>query len=528
MFLNQWQVGFYNHLQQYNSAGLLDSLVQFVTIVSAYVFTSGYQTYLHMSLEIEWRRWLTGKYITLWLRNKTYYRLNLINLTINPDQRISEDIRLFITSTLDLSLGLLRHAVMLLVFSAVLWRLSGIITFSVAHRVVAIPGYLCWLALLYSAFGTWFIIKVGKSLVDRNIIQQSNEAEFRACLSRIKDADEGVALYGGEKAEEITLLTYFKKIINNYRSIIKYTKTVTFISTAYSQLSIVFAFLIAAPRYFNHDLQLGQLFEISGAYWYVHSALSYIIDSFNKIALWKAVAIRLDTFRLQMAKIDRPDTCKGNITHASPNQLKLKNLTVLSLNNQVLVDNLSLTLNAQDSLLINGPTGCGKTTLLRTIAGIWPYFSGKIVKPTTKTMMFLPQKSYIPAGSLRNALLYPNRIKNLPDTELNKALARCNLSALTGKLDQSKDWGKTLSLGEQQCLAFVRVMLERPEWLFLDEATANMGKQTEQSLYLLLKETMPNLTIVSVGHKETLRPFHTLNLTVDNSGLWNITALRKP
>lgn len=524
MLLNNWQVGFYNQLQHYDSRGFFDCLRQFITLAGFYVFASGYQAYFRMALEIRWRRWLTDRYIILWLHDQAYYRLNLTNPSVNPDQRISEDIRLFIANTLDLSLGLLRHIVMLLVFSLVLWRLSGIATVSLSGLVLAVPGYLFWLALLYSALGTWFIIHFGRPLIARNILQQSNEADFRSCLTRIKDDDECIALQGGEKSERLNLAVFFQRITENYRCIARHTRTITFISAAYSQLSLVFAFLIAAPRYFNHELQLGQLFEISGAYWYVHSALSYIIDSFSKVALWKAVASRLDSFSRQMADAAGRGNSRKAITFTRSHQLKLKNLTVLSPAGHILLNNLSLELNARDRLLISGPTGCGKTVLLRTIAGIWPYFTGAISKPADGRIVFLPQKPYVPSGPLREALLYPGG-QSLPDKRLAETLKRCNLPGLAGKLEQSGDWEKCLSLGERQCLAFARAILQRPGWLFLDEATSSVDRQTEHSLYRLLEETVPAPAIVSVGHRETLRPFHTLQLNLEDSGDWDMVPL---
>lgn len=410
----------------------------------------------------------------------------------HSDQHISEDIRLFLTNTIDLAIGLLRHIVMLLVFSIILWQLSGIITVSILNYIINIPGYLFWLALLYSVLGTVYMIKVGKPLIALNFKQQSNEAEFRSCLKRIKEHDECVALYAGEKIERQNLIQSFQKIMYNYFHLIKATRLLTFISSAYSQLSMVFAFLIASPRYFSNDLQLGQLFEISGAYWYVHSALSYLIDSFEKIALWKAVASRLDNFSLHMSETSNlGNTNKDAISFTKANHIKLKKLTVFSPTGQSLLNNLSIDLSHYDKLLITGPIGSGKTTLLRTIAGIWPYFSGTIIKPKAKSIMFMPQKTYVPPGSLRNALLYPNFKNSLSDKYLNEILKLSNLSMLTGKLDQVEEWDKILSLGEQQCLAFSRAILQRPEWLFLDEATSNMDKITEQSLYLLLEEILP-------------------------------------
>ncbi len=520
MLLNKWQVGFYNQLQSYNFPAFLNSLAQFIAIAGVYVFVSGYQSYFHLSLEMRWRHWLTNQYITMWLNNHGYYRLNLTNTTINPDQRISEDVRIFIDFTLDLAIGLLRHTVTLLVFSVVLWQLSGTITFTLSDHDITIPGYLLWLALLYSIVGTSFVVRAGRPLVARNVAQQSNEAEFRSRLARINSSGECIALYGGEKTEQLHLTACFHTIINNYRQIIKHTRSITFLSTARTQLSIVFAFLIAAPRYFNQELQLGQLFEISGAYWYVHSALSYIIDSFKKIALWRAVSNRLNSFSFQLSKAGQLHDTRGVITFTRQHHIKLKNLTLLSSANQVLISNLSLELKPKDRLLLSGPNGSGKSTLLRTIAGLWPYFSGTIIKPADKAVMFLPQKFYAPPGSLRDVLSYPYGQTLLPDKHLHEILEHCHLSRLVGKLDTVADWEKKLSGGEQQCLAFARAILRRPDWLFLDEATSNMDERTEHSLYRLLAEALPDLTLVSICHRESLRFYHTLNLHLDGDGAW--------
>ncbi|MDF2929158.1 MAG: transporter protein [Anaerospora sp.] len=520
MLLNKWQAGFYNHLMDYNFNGFLDSLLQFIGFSAVLVFISAYQSYYRMLLEMRWRHWLTEKYVAMWLHKQTYYQLNLTRLPINPEQRISEDIKLFITNSLDLSVGLLRHFVTLVVFSMVLWQMSGLITLTAAEYTFTIQGYLLWLALLYSALGTCLTMQVGKSLAFQNVIQQTSEAEFRSALGRITEYDECVAFYGGERTEQLHLTKHFHKIIKNYLSITHCTKKVNLVSFAYSQMSIVFAFLVASPRYFNNEIQLGQLFEISGAYWFVHSALSYIIDSFGKFAFWKAVAHRLQHFSSQMYKARQITTRQGSITNSAANQLRLTNVTVFSLHSHPLVNDLSLTVKQQDRLLISGPSGCGKTTLLRTIAGMWPYFTGTISKPQ-QAIFFLPQKPYIAPTSLRNALLYPHAPSTCSDEYLREILGSCNLSQLSGKLDQYEDWGKNLSLGQQQCLSIARAILNCPDWLFLDEATSNIDAHMERRLYRLLEHYLPKLTIISVGHRDSLIDYHTLNLTLSPSGKWS-------
>lgn len=526
MLLNKWQAGFYNHLLQYNLTGFLDSLLQFIGFSAILVFISAYQSYYRMLLEMRWRHWLTDNYISQWLHKQTYYQLNLQRLPINPEQRISEDIKLFVTNSLDLSVGLLRQSVTLVVFSMILWQMSGIITVTAAEYTLPIPGYLLWLALLYSSLGTCLTMRIGKSLAFQNVLQQTSEAEFRSALGRITEYDECVAFYGGEKTEQCHLAKHFHKIVKNFLSISHCTRKVNLVSFAYSQLSIVFAFLAASPRYFNNEIQLGQLFEISGAYWFVHAALSYIIDSFGKFALWKAVAHRLQHFSSQMQSASLTAARRGSITTTAKNQLKLTNVTVFSLNNHLLVNNLAVTLKQQDKLLISGPSGCGKTTLLRTIAGMWPCFSGTIYKPQ-QAIFFLPQKPYIAPTTLRDALLYPHAPATVSDDYLREILDSCYLSLLTTKLDHHEDWGKNLSLGQQQCLSIARALLNKPEWLFLDEATSNLDQHTERRLYRLLEQHLPHLTMISVGHRSTLFDYHTHNLHLCPSGEWSIAPLEK-
>jgi len=523
MQLNNWQVGFYNHLHQHSMSGFNDSLLQFVTIALVLAAASGCQTQFKMLLQIRWRQLITDKYITLWLYNQTYFRMSLNPDTIdNPDQRISEDIHLFVTYSVDLATGLLRQLIALIVFSAVLWQLSVEIKLSFSTYEIMLQGYLVWCALLYSAVGTWISLRVGRPLLLQNNVQQSNEADFRYCLIRLKEYGESVALYKGDRQEKINLSKHFAKIVATYLSIIKTTRALSWISSIYSQLSIVFAFAISSPRYFNNDLQLGQLFEISGAYWYVHSALSYIVDSYGKIAQWKAVIDRLQQFHAQIMSTQQlyVTPLKAATTFSKRKEIVLKDLSIFSPSGQVLLHRLSLALRQGFSLLITGPSGCGKTTLLKTLSGIWPFYSGGITLPSGQKLLFLPQQPYLPTGSLRGAIFYPHIAGESTNINVKELLAECGLNSLLEQLDVVADWSKLLSIGELQRLSLVRAIVQQPDWLFLDEITSSIDVKMEHAMYQILKVRLPHTSLVSIGHRDTLKAYHRLILAMDGLGSW--------
>lgn len=522
MQLNNWQVDFYNHLQQHSRSGFYHSLLQFVMICSVLVASTGWQTHFKMLLQIRWRQWLTDRYISLWLHNQNYYHMNFItNVVDNPDQRIEEDIQLFVTHSLELAVGLLRHLATLVVFSVVLWRLSGELTVSLLGTTIIIPGYLVWSALIYSTMGTLTTIKIGRPLMLQNNIQQSNEANFRYSLVRLKEYAECIALYKGELLEKHCLLKRFSNIVATYLAMSKTTRDITWVSAAYAQLSTVFAFLIASPRFFNDELQLGQLFEISGAYWYVNSALSYIIESFGKIAQWQAVTDRLQQFYTQLLKSQQQKLKTAALSLGNPNVLMTKDLSVYSPSGHALIDKLTIEIAAGDRLLITGPSGCGKSTLLQTLAGIWPYFDGRLSLPSDDDVLFLPQKPYLPIDSLRNAVLYPHKHGKITDTTLKEALTICKLTILLPQLDREADWSKILSLGELQRLSLARAIIHQPKWLFLDETTSCIDTSMEAEVYQVLHEKLPTSSIISIGHRDTLKAHHHIILELNGSGGWH-------
>ena len=509
--LNKWNNGFYDSLQHVDKKAFFAALVTFSWLAFSYIIVVVYKTYINQMLRIRWRRWMTASFLDRWLDKQNHYRMQLAgNRSDNPDQRISEDVEEFINLTLGLSLGLLSSVVTLFSFLTILWNLSGAMTIPLgSFGSVNIPGYMVWFALLYAVAGTWITHKLGRPLVRLNYDQQKFEADFRFALVRFRENGEKIALYKGEAREKENFLSFFTHVFNNYWEIMKRQKTLTWFTSGYYQIATIFPFLVAAPRFFARQIELGGLMQTSSAFGQVQGSFSYIIESYTSVAVWKAAVDRLEGFTANMneATIQAEDPgafrpAPGNFTG-----FNVKNMTVQLPDGKLLLENANLTINKGDTLLITGPSGSGKSTLLRLIAGIWPFARGTLEIPTNATTLFLPQMPYLPLGTLRHALCYPFPSTESDDT-LREILILCHLEHLTNKLDHVKNWAQILSPGEQQRIAFARAMLIKPDFVFLDEATSALDVPLEAYLYQTLKERLPNTTLVSIGHRTALKLWH--------------------
>ncbi len=518
--LNEWNNGFYNALQHYNQKVFFSALGTFTILAAIYIVIAVYELYFQQMLEIRWRRWMTEHYLQNWLQRQNYYRLQLTgNSADNPDQRISEDIKLFVSATLTLSLGILKALVTLFSFTVILWNLSGTLTIPWVHGKLAIPGYMVWMALAYAIVGTWLTAKIGRPLVKLNFDQQRYEADFRFSLVRLRENSESVAFYQGEAQERQNFSGRFKKAFENFYQLMKQQKRLTWFTAGYDQIAIIFPFLVAAPRFFSHQIQLGGLVQTASAFGRVQDSLSYFVDSYASIAEWQAVVERLVGFNRQIEFVsESPDLTTVQFGAAKEPRFDVTGLKVALPGGEVLFEDLQFQLDKGDSLLITGPSGAGKSTLMRTFAGIWPFAQGQISLPQGEKVLFLPQKPYLPLGTLREVLLYPSGTGSIPDATIKEVMSRCRLDELINELDTIENWSHVLSLGEQQRIAFSRALLHRPQWLFLDEATSALDEPLEQLMYKLLQEELPDLTIISVGHRQTLTAFHRRRLHIDNDG----------
>jgi len=513
--LNTWNNDFYNALQQYNWTEFWRQFGIFGIIAFALIVDAVYSLYLRQILHIRWRRWLTQHFLHRWLDDQQYYRMQLDqSVTDNPDQRISDDLDSFATMSLGLSLGLLSSFVTLVSFLSILWVLSGALIVPLGGGArISIPGYMVFAALIYAVAGTLLTRWIGYPLVRLGFNQQRYEADFRFSLVRLRENAENVAFYGGEARELDTFQTRFGRIIDNWWGIIKRRKKLTWLTAGYGQLAIVFPFIVAAPRYFNKVIQLGGLMQIASAFGQVQDSLSFIISSYTEIAQYQAVVQRLSGFGQRMDEITTQRRAVQPIAiERGGVGVEVEALDLNLPDGSPLRHDLALAAGPGNALLITGPSGAGKSTLLRALAGLWPFGRGR-VRVADGDALFLPQRPYLPLGTLADALAYPRAAAGLARENLVEALRAVGLPQLAERLDEEGNWAQRLSIGEQQRLAFARVLLARPRIVFLDEATSALDEAAEMSLYRLLRDASWQPTIVSVGHHGTLRRFH--NTIVD-------------
>jgi putative ATP-binding cassette transporter len=523
VLVNRWNNAFYTALQDKNRTVFLQQLMGLSWLVCLIVFFAVYQLYLSQMLEIRWRRWLTERYLRAWLADGAYYRMQLVaHETDNPDQRIAEDVHLLISHTLTLFIGGLRALVSLVAFVAILWGLSGTLTVPVSGWFsIMLPGYMVWAAILYAIGGTWLTHWIGRPLVRLNYDKQRCEADFRFGLVRFRENTEGVALYRGEADELRGFRERFEALVMNWWDIMRRQKRLTYFTSGYQQAAWIFPSLVAAPRYFSGDLTLGGLVQTIGAFSQVQASLSFFVDSYMVIAEWCSVVERLSGFqgalervRIQAASGSGIRCAEGDATH-----LKVNGVDLYLPDGQPLITNVNLSLQRGDTVLLGGASGTGKSTLFRAIAGIWPFGQGEISGPRGATqVLFLPQKPYLPIGTLRDVVSYPMRSYRMDDRTLRETLAAVGLRHLAGRLNEVGHWALQLSPGEQQRIAFARALVQKPGWLFLDEATSAVDEATEARLYRLVRERLKGTTVFSVGHRATLRAFHSRQLLVRANG----------
>lgn len=520
VLINQAQVGisvrlsffnrdWFNAVQEKDSAKFW-SLLYTVFLVWAviYIASAVLEYVLQSRLIINWRRWLTARYVSDWLDEGSHYRMALVgNPADNPDQRIADDVDMFINRTYNFSISLLASTSSLVSFSIILWTISE--NFTIPGTDISVPGFLFWVALLYSGVGTLITHFIGRRLIGLYFNQQKYEANFRFSLARLREYAEQVALLKGEPIERALLMSRFGDVIANFLSIVSVRKVLMAFTAFYGQISPFIPYIVAAPFYFIGKIQLGVLTQTASAFGRVEGSLSYFIDAYASVADYLSVVKRLTSFDESVAAALAQGHSRSGIERrlGTGADLRVENLT-LGLPDRENIAEVSLTLRPGEHVLITGPSGSGKSTLMRALSGVWPYGQGVITIPEQHTMMLLPQKPYIPQGSLRDAITYPSSGNAFTDDEISAALTSVGLERMIHALGETENWSQRLSGGEQQRLSMTRALLAKPDILFLDEATSAMDEEGEAKIYATLKHGLSNTTLLSIGHRSTLRAMH--------------------
>jgi putative ATP-binding cassette transporter len=522
VLLNQWNNRFYNALQDKNWEVFVREIGFFCILATSNVVLSIYQLYLNQWLQIRWRRWMTSRYLGEWLEDANHYRMQLRgDAADNPDQRITDDVKLFVDQTLNIGVGLLSSIVTLASFVVILWGLSAAAPLHVFGSEFAIPGYLVWGALIYAVFGTALTQWIGSPLVSLDFQQQRFEADFRFNLVRVRENSEQIALLQGESAERQRLSERFGRVVENWYGIMSRTKRLTAFTRSYSQAAVIFPYILVAPAYFADKIQLGGMMQTASAFSSVQTALSFFVSIYRTMAEWRAVVARLDGFEMAIASAAKLATAASSIDVVSStgsDKIDLKQLLVRLPNGTPLVSADNFSIRGNERTLVTGPSGAGKSTMFRAIAGVWPFGSGSIAIPAKAKLMMLPQRPYFPVGSLKAAIVYPAEASAFSSDQVRDVLVSVGLPQLASRLEEEGHWNRMLSLGEQQRLGLARALLHAPQYLFLDEATASLDEASEAALYRLLQEKLPATTIVSIGHRSTLEAFHQRKVVLTRDG----------
>ncbi|MEO8488887.1 ABC transporter ATP-binding protein/permease [Pseudomonas sp.] len=517
VWINHWYKDFYNALEKKDTEAFWRLIGYFCGIATVAILGAVYRLYLTQMLTIRWRAWLTEKHFTRWLGNKNYYQLEQGGYTDNPDQRISEDLNNFTSTTLSLGLGLLRNVVSLVSFSVILWGVSG----SIEVFGITIPGYMFWCALLYAAVGSWLTHLIGRRLIGLSNQQQRFEADLRFSMVRVRENAESIALYNGEPNEKQRLSTRFGKVWQNYWDIMRVSKRLTFFTAGYEQIAIVFAFIVAAPRYFAGKIELGELMQINSAFGNVQGNFSWFISAYSDLASWRATSDRLLSF--QQAMRDNEQRPAAIDVRGEGERLVVQGLGMDLADGRHLLTQADMTVEPGQRVMLSGRSGSGKSTLLRAMGHLWPAGHGSIRLPAAR-YLFLPQKPYLPIGTLKAALSYPQDDSVYSAERYAQVLETCRLPHLVARLDEANHWQRMLSPGEQQRLAFARALLFAPQWLYMDEATSAMDEEDEATLYQALIDELPGLSVVSVGHRSSLKRFHGRHVRIEGGLLQEQTT----
>lgn len=521
---NLWNRDFFNALEARDRNAFLWQMVLFVALAVASMGTAVYQLYVKQLLQLRWRGWLTDRLIADWLSDGRHYQLSHTGTqgADNPDQRIAEDARVSTEMAVEFAVGILNAVLMLVSFIGILWTLSGPLHVALASYEFDIPGYMVFAAIVYAGIGSSATWLVGRPMVAINVARNSAEGNLRFGLVRVRESGEGIALIRGEADERRGLAAAFAAVAEVWRNLMRSQRRLMWLTSAYGMLGTVFPTIVASPRYFAGAITLGGLMQIAAAFAQVQIALNWFVDNFPRIAEWRSSVERLLTFQDALRDLEDLEAGDGDsriaVIEGTDSRgreiLEFRDVKVAYPDGAIVIEEATARINAGERVLIKGESGTGKSTLFRAIAGLWPWGSGEIKAPPAASRMFMPQRPYLPLGSLRAAIAYPAPATSFAGPAVHDALARVGLSHLAGRLDETERWDRLLSLGEQQRLAFARLLLHRPRWVFMDEATAALDEANQAAMMELFLTELQDTAVISIGHRPGLEAYHQRTLTL--------------
>ena len=523
--INIWNKDFFDALDKRDWGLFLGQMRTFALLLAAAMGIAVYQAYVKQLLQLRWRRWLTNALVERWLAEKRYYHLNFIGGGVdNPDQRIAENTKHAVDMTVEFAIGLLNSMLTLISFIGILWALSGTLHMTVSGIPIAIPGYMVFAAILYAGVGSGLTYLVGRPIVTANIRTNAAEADYRFSLMRVRENSEAIALIHGENDENKGLGAYFTEVLASSMGLMRSQRRLMWLTSFYASVGWVYPTLVASPRFFSGAITLGVLMQITAAFGQVQTALNWFVDNFPKLAEWRSHAERLLEFDAALELMGEATSESGEVTtillsegDSGVEVLRFRELSITHIDGNVIMGDANTEIARGEKVLIVGPSGSGKSTLFRAIAGLWPWGAGKIILPDRSKMMFMPQRPYLPLGTLRQALCYPASVRRFPIVEVKAALRRCGLEALMARMNDRERWDRVLSGGEQQRLAFGRLILHKPDWVFMDEATSALDDDSQKSMMGLFSKELAGATLISIAHRAGLDAFHDRTLTLVES-----------
>lgn len=519
--INVWNRSIFDAIEKRDSATVFHLTAIFFPLAIGSVILAVAQVYARMAIQRRWRAWLTNSIITRWLASGRYYQLNLVSGDHkNPEYRIAEDLRIATDSPVDFVAGVTSALLSAATFIVVLWTIGGALTLRLGGTELTIPGFLVLAAVIYAAIASGSIVTIGRRFVQTSEDKNQAEADFRYALTRVRENGESIALLGGEAEERAGIDRTFGNVLGQWARLAGQHMRTTLVSQGSSLIAPVVPLLLCAPKFLDGSMTLGQVMQAASAFTIVQTAFGWLVDNYPRLADWNACARRIASLMMSLDALERAELGDGlgRIKHGETTgdaMLSLNDLSVTLDDGTAVVGETEVVVDPGERLLVAGESGTGKSTLVRAIAGLWPWGGGSINFHPDRRLFMLPQRPYVPSGSLRRAVAYPGAAEDWPVEQVADALHKVGLDHLKDRIEEEAPWDQTLSGGEKQRLAFARLLLHSPDIVVLDEATSALDEKSQDRMMQVVTSELPKATIVSVAHRAELEAFHSRKIVLE-------------